>query len=170
MCKAVELFRQKMEENGLTGDVSIEDRPSRGRKVEITTQIFDSKRNHSKSYFIVIGDEGDADTLNMKKQVSIGFRNVYKDIKQSYSRLYSWEGRDVSFELYSEPSVKCMKCNTEVLLEDTGFFSLKGEMSVPLTKNVCSDDFLHSLDSHSKVCVKMYLLAVLNRDCTCVEQ
>ena len=79
---------------------------------------------------------------------------------------FQWNGRRIELRPYDEPEAHCCNCSTTVELpERSAIFAQSAELSAPQPMPVEEQTVLESLDDHSRVLLKMYLMGKLREEC-----
>lgn len=162
MCEAVDFFRQALAEQGLEADVAHESdehtetfyvsKNIAGENITYSTNV-----SHRERY------DGDYST---EKRMALAARNVARKFEDWLTESFQWNGRRVELRPYDEPEARCANCDTTVELpERSAIFAQSAELSAPQPKPVEETTVLESLDDHSRVLLKMYLMGKLREEC-----
>jgi len=162
MCEAVDFFRQALAEQGLEANVAHESdehtetfyvsKNVAGENLTITTNV-----SHREQH------DGDYST---EKRMALAARTVADKFQEQLTETFEWNGRCVDIRPYDEPEASCRNCGATVALPPRGaIFAKSAELSAPQPMPVEDETVLESLDDHSRVLLKMYLMGKLREQC-----
>lgn len=160
MPKPVTFFEQALAEEGIDGDVTHES----NNGVDIFT-LRKEVAGHTLrfSHGISIADNyGVSD----EKQIAMAAAKVRNEVENALTHHMEWQDRSIDINLYRGPSATCRNCSTEVDLSQTNrIFEQCAELSSPQPRPAGGSGLLESMDDHSEVMLKMFLLGRLRAFC-----
>jgi len=162
MCEAVDFFRQALAEQGLDADVAHESdgftdtfyvsKNIAGETITYTTSVSENIQACS--------DDGG------QKQLAIAARSARQYFDEYLTETLDWNGRHIKLRPYDEPEASCGNCGATVELPSRNrMFAHTAELSAPQPHPVEDTTVLESLDDHSRVVLKMYLVGKLREHC-----
>jgi hypothetical protein len=162
MCEAVDFFRQALAEQGLEANVAHEsddvfDKFYVSKEIAGETITYSTNVSHSIQ---------NADNNSAEKQIAMAARNVAQQFENHLTETFKWNKRCVDVLPYDEPEARCRNCGASVELPPRGsIFAQSAELSAPQPMPVEEQTVLESLDDHSRVLLKMYLMGKLREEC-----
>lgn len=161
MCEAVNLFRQALAEQGLDANVTHE------------------TDDHSHKFYVSKNMAGDTvtvttnvstkhlgDTCSTEKRMAMAARAVSNRLDEFFTESITWDDRRVTLRPYNEPEATCETCGATVELPSRNrIFARNAELSAPQPTPVENKTVLESLNDHSRVLLKMYLIGKLREAC-----
>lgn len=162
MCEAVNFFRQALAEQGLDVDVTHESDGSTdtfyvskniaGETITYTTSVSETIQAYSND--------------DREKQLAIAARSAEQYFDEYLTERLNWNGRHITLRPYDEPEASCGNCGATVKLPSRNrMFAHTAELSAPQPHPVEDETVLESLDDHSRVVLKMYLIGKLREEC-----
>ena len=160
MCEAVNFFRQALAEQGLDANVTHE-------SDEYTDTFYVSKDVAGEIMtFTTAIDNNYIGSYSEEKRIAIAARGVAEKFEDELTETFDWNGRHIRLQPYDEPEATCGSCGTTVELPPrTMMFAKSAELSAPQPMPVEDKTVLDSLDDHSRVLLKMYLIGKLREEC-----
>jgi hypothetical protein len=160
MCEAVSFFEQALAEEGITGDVTHES--------DDCTDTFYTTKDIGTDTLTVTTNIDNSYTWDMpkEKRIAMAARNVSDKFQEFLTERFEWGGRCVEVLPYDEPEARCAVCGARVELPPRSkLFAQSAELSAPHPTPVEEQTVLDSLDDHSRVLLKMFLLGKLREAC-----
>lgn len=163
MCEAVDFFRQALAEQGLDAEVAHE-------SDEFTDTFYVSKNvaGETITYTTNVSHREQRDSnYSTEKQMAMAARNVAQKFEDRLTERFEWNGRCVIVRPHDEPEAHCRNCHASVELPPRAgqIFTPNAELSAPQPMPVEDETVLESLDAHSEVLLKMYLMGKLRESC-----
>jgi hypothetical protein len=159
MCEAVTTFRQALAEKGLDGDVAHESNET-GDTFYVSKTVAGETLTFTTSIDNYLGEHP------IEKQIAMAANRVVNRFEELLTERLEWDGGAITVRPYDDPQATCRICGTTVELpEQVPIFSESAELSSPQPMPVQQKSVLGSLDNHSRVVLKMYLIGKLRRKC-----
>jgi len=160
MCEAVDFFRQALAEQGLDADITYES--------DDHSHTFYARKNMAGDTITVTTDVPAVNTYGdlREKEIAMAARAVSEKMDEFLTEKIQCGDRSVTVRPYDEPQATCDVCGASATLPPSKqSLSMSAELSAPHPMPVDDESVLDSLDSHSRVLVKMYLLGRLREVC-----
>jgi hypothetical protein len=160
MCEAVDFFGQALSEQGLDAKVAHE-------SDEFNDTFYVSKNvNGETMTFTTSIDNNYLGKYTEEKRIAIAARGVVDKFEEKLTESFEWQGRRIEVMPYDEPEGRCANCGTVVELpSEPTLFPDSAELSAPQPTPVEEQTVLDSLNDHSRVVLKMYLIGKLREKC-----
>lgn len=162
MCEAVDFFRQALAEQGLEAKIMHES-DDYSHTFHVSKQIAGEDFTYTTNVSNRELYDGDYST---EKRMAIAARAAAQEFHDKLTESFEWNGRRIIVRPYDEPEASCADCGATVELPSHNrMFAHSAELSAPQPCPVEEQTVLESLDDHSRVLLKMYLMGKLRERC-----
>jgi len=162
MCEPVETFSKALEEQGLDAKITHE-------SLENSHEFHATKSVGNNTITITTSiDANYIGSYSTKKRIAIAARGVADAFEEKLTDKFPYNGKTFQVTLFDEPEVRCLSCDsTTTIPQHHKMFQQNAEISLPQPRPVEKKTVIGSLDSHSRISLKLYLLGKLSDECDC---
>lgn len=162
MCEPSEKFSKALEEQGLDAKVTKE-------SSENTHTFYATKEIGNSTITLTTSiDVNYTGTYSDEKRIAIAARGVADKFKVKLTEKISCNGRNFQVKLFNDAEARCLNCGSSTKISSySSMFEQSAEISLPQPKPVEQKTVIESLNSHSRVLLKLYLLGKLSTECEC---
>lgn len=160
MCEPVSFFEQALDEQGLDAKIThhsneYNDTFHVSKKIAGETVLFTTSINNN-----YLGE------CSQEKRIALAAENVAQKFRDVMTETIQWENKVIEISPYNEPTASCGVCGESVSLSSHSPHNrLCAELSNPQPTPIERESLIESLDAHSEVLLKMYLIGKLREVC-----